>query len=263
MPAVRWEVIRQEAQRLATLAGTPPAFAAGWEALVERYADRNYRRGQDVPPPRLPMRRLPPAVLSAVWQTLRGHLLLRPEFVLPLADHLWPRGDWESRLLAARLLGLAPVTPPQPVFQRLMAWLQVTSDPPLLDALLQEGTARLLEEAPAAYLDAVQAALREPRQSVYGLQLLQPALEKPTFHNAPRVFNALEPLLTPPEKGHRPYLAAALRVLARRWPQETAPFLRSLWLAHPSAELAWLIRRALPHFPAAQRQRLRDVLGEG
>ncbi len=260
MPAVRWETLQKEAQALAACAHDPVAFAAAWGDVLERHTDRTFRPGQAVAQPQMPSRHLPPAVMVGLWQGLRAHLASRPEQVLPLAEALWERPDLESHLMAARLLGLATVQPPEPVLRRFWAWLAAASDSAVVEALLAHGAERLVNEAPRAYLDAVGEKLQQPDQAVWGLRALVPLLEASQFENLPRVLRFLAPLLSPPDPALRPELAAVLRIMARRWPEELAPFLRAQWRAHPVEALAWLFRRILPLFPPETAQSLRDLL---
>ncbi|HFC08309.1 MAG TPA: hypothetical protein ENJ54_00400 [Chloroflexi bacterium] len=262
MPAVRWETLRQEAQALAAHAHAPAAFAETWGEVLRRYADRTFRPGQAVGAPRLPSYHLPPAVLMGLWQGLRGHLESRPALVLPLAEALWARPDLESHWMAARLLGLAAVQPPEPVLQRFWRWLAAAPDPAIATALLEYGTARLVAEAPQAYLDAVGAMLGQEDGVALGLRALVPLLGAPHFENLPRVLRFVAPLLSPPDPALRPELAAVLRVMARRWPEEVTPFLRSLWRAYPDATLAWLLRRLLSVLPPEAAQSLKAMLAE-
>jgi len=263
MPAVRWETLRQEAQALAARAHEPAAFAEAWGEVLVRYADRTFRPGQAVGAPRLPSYHLPPAVLMGLWQGLRGHLESRPALVLPLAEALWARPDLESRWMAARLLGLAAVQPPEPVLQRFWRWLAAAPDPAIAAALLEFGTARLVAETPQVYLDAVGERLGQENGAALGLQALVPLLEAPHFENLPRVLRFVAPLLSPPDPALRPELAAVLRVMARRWPEEMTPFLRSAWRAHPNTTLAWLLRRTLSVLPPEAAQSLKNLMAEG
>ena len=260
MPAVRWETLRQEAQALAAAAEHPDDFLRMWGELLERYADRTFRPGQTSNAPRLPAHHWPPAVLPTLWHTLRGHLEHRPQLALPLADALWEQRVLESRLLAARLLGIVPADIPDAPLARLRAWLLTAEEPAVIEALLQLGTQRLIREAPGAYLDAVEAMLQAPEQQALGLRALVPLLKTPTFENFPRVQRMLRPKLAPPEETLRPELAVVLQTAARRWPEETTPFLRSLWLTQPTPALAWLIRRVLPVLPDENAVALRSVL---
>ena len=260
MPAVRWETLQKEAQALAAHAHDPIAFAAAWGEVLERYADRTFRPGQAVDAPRLPGHHLPPAVLQGLWQGLRVHLEGRP--ALALAEALWARPDLESHLMAARVLGLAAVQPPEPVLRRLWSWLATAPDPVVAAVLVEHSTARLVEEAPRAYLDAVGERLGNEGSVAVGLRALIPLLEAPHFENLPRVLRFLAPLLAPPDPALRPELAATLRVIARRWPEEAVPFLRSAWRAHPDATLAWLLRRLLSVLPLEAAESLKALLAE-
>ncbi len=263
MPAVRWETLRREAQALAAHAHDPAAFDAAWGEVLERYADRTFRPGREAEVPRLPGYHLPPALLLGLWQGLRAHLNSRPALALPLAEALWARPDLESRLMAARLLGLASVQPPEPVLRRFWDWLAAAPTPDVAAALLEHGTVRLVEEASRPYLEAVGNMLAGEADAALGLRALIPLLEAPQFENLPRVLRFLAPLLSPPDPALRPELAAVLRVIARRWPEEALPFLRSLWRTHPDATLAWLLRRLLAVLPPETAQTLKALLAEG
>jgi len=260
MPTVRWEDIRREAQALAASSGDPADFLPQWEALLERHANRRFRPGQSLPPSTLPAYHTPPAVLTAVWQALRAHLQMREHLILPLADALWEHNILESRQLASRLLGLAPVVPETPVITRLWDWLASTTDITLQQELLQHGTRRLVSEAPQAYLEAVRQAVAQPQRVRLGLAALPPLLASPAFQNLPRVFRLLTPLLEAPDPDLRPELVAVLLAAARRWPEETTPYLRSLWHNYPHPILAWLIRRVLPALPDEHASALQEIL---
>jgi len=260
MPTVRWEDIRREAQALAASCGEPADFLTQWEALLERHANPRFRTSQVTSPGTLPAYHTPPAVLTAVWQALRAHLQPREHLILPLADALWEHATLESRQLAGRLLGMASVTPSEPVLTRLWHWLSATPDPGLQQDLLQHATRRLVSEAPVNYLEALALSIEDRQRTRISLAALTPLLESPTFENLPRVFRLLAPLLETPDPDLRPELTAVLRAAARRWPEETMPYLRSLWHNYPHPTLAWLIRRVLPSLPPEHARALQEAL---
>ncbi len=243
MPALKLETLRREAQALAALAEDPAAFVSRWQEMGEEYADRTRRAGQAVKRPTLPVLHLPKALMNAVEQAVRGRLAAEPELALPLADALWEQENWESRLLAAKILGFAPPQAADEVFERLWRWAETAATPELREAVINHGSARLAAEAPTAYLNALLPHLRNRETAALALQALLPLLNSPRFVSTPPVFDALLPLITPPPPELRPELAAVLRALARRWPRETAPFLQTALSLAPGPQLDWLVRR--------------------
>jgi len=243
MPAVKLETLRREAQELAALAEDPATFVARWQKIAEIYADRTRRVGQAVKRPSLPMLHLPKALMNAVEQVLRARLTAAPELALPLADALWEQENWEARLLAAKILGIAPPQAADEVFERLWRWAESAATPELREAVINYSSARLTAEAPSAYLNALLPHLRNRKTAALALQALLPLLNSPRFVSTPPVFDALLPLITPPPPELRPELTAVLRALARRWPRETAPFLQTARSLAPGPQLEWLVRR--------------------
>ena len=261
MPAVRLAALRREIAPLWGLLDDPAAFVHHLRLLLSRYATPNYRAGQAVASSLLPAYHLPPAAFNGLWQGLRQQVSRRPDRALPLAQALWAEGHLEPRLLAARLLGLAP--PEEAALAQFWAWLGTAADAKVQQALLTHGSQRLVAEAPDAFLRQAAQALRQsgPARRL-ALQALVALVHHPAFENTPPLYRALRPVLLDLSPDERPEATALLQALARRWPQEANAFLRRIWgeaVSRPSADtLAWVIRRVLPYLPpeSALRQRV-------
>ncbi len=257
MPAIRLTELRREMEALAGLWGEPQAFAARLAALLQRYGDRIYRPGQSAAAPATPAYHLPPAAFQLIWQHLRQAALQRPAEALPLAQALWQEAHLEPRLLAARLLGLAP--PTAEARTRFWAWLQEAQDPRVQQALLHQGSLRMVREVPAAFLEDIQNHLNASRRSA--LLALAVLAAEPTFENGPALYRVLRPALLQLRPEERPEATQVLRTLAQRWPQEVGLFLQRVWqeaqgdAAH-AAPLAWVLRRVVAQLPPETRPSL-------
>ena len=260
MPAVRLVTLRREMTPLWGLLDDPAAFAQHLRHLFSRYANPTYRAGQAVASSLLPAYHLPPAAFNGIWQGLRQQVSRRPERALPLAQALWNEAHLEPRLLAARLLGLAP--PEEAVLAQFWSWLAAASDPQVQRALLEHGSARLVAEAADAFLQHVAQILPQPGPlRRLALQALVALVNHPSFENAPPLYRALRPVLLDLDPDERPEATALLQALARRWPQEVNAYLRRVWgeaASRPgAATLAWVIRRVLPYLPPESTLRQR------
>lgn len=253
MPAIRLTAFRQELGAALAHLEAPEACAQALSALMERHGTPVYRAGQRV----LPAYHLPPAALNLLWQSLRRAVLQRPAAALPLAQALWQDPHLEARHLAVRLLGLAP--PDEAAQDLFWAWLAEAQDPDLRQALLTQGTPRLVQETPEAFFAQAAQRLKRPSpERPLAFQALTALVASPAFENAPALYDVLRRALRHLTNEERPEVAQLLQALARRWPQETSPFLWRVWNEEAESEkaplLAWVIRRVLPHLPPEIRQ---------
>ncbi len=265
MPAVRLTELRREIGALLAHTADPSAFARHLRAWLERYGERVYQPGHTLSPPLLPAYHLPPAAFKFLWQALRQNVAAHPDRALPLAEALWQEEHLEPRLLAARLLGMAP--PDEAALERFWAWLNAVPEPRLQEELITHGAVRLVAETPQAFLQQALQALPHPGASRrLALQALVALVRSPAFEAAPRIYHALRPVLLELDPAERPEAAILIQALAQRWPQEVGPFLRRVWveaLERPQQDtLAWVIRRVLPYLPEASRARLQDLLSQ-
>jgi hypothetical protein len=123
---------------------SPEDFRRAVCELFDQYADRAYRAGEVVQAERRALAyHAPPLVLRQLELELSRHISENPEAALSAADALWKDAYLEPRLVAAFLLGQAPVDPPDGVLARLEAWCLPKEDRQALDGLFERGTERL------------------------------------------------------------------------------------------------------------------------
>lgn len=257
MPAIQLSRLKIQAARLAELIPTPEIFVRSLRTILDYYSDRTHRPGQSgEPPPLLPAYNVPSPVLRHILRELIPLLSTNQSQGLALCDALWVQEQFECRIMAARILGLLPVDPLEPVYERIRAWVLEDEDR-VLNELLAQGLTRWRQEAPTSYLIHLTEWLKSPsfKEQTVGLKALLPLIEDRSFTNFPVLYKILNPLVRVAPSQIRPDLLPVLRCLAKRSPKETAFLLRQNMTAQ---DTPWLTRRLLAEFPSELQQSLRE-----
>lgn len=259
MPAILLSRLKIQTVRLAELIPTPDLFARSLRTILEYYSDRTHRPGQSgEPPPLLPAYNVPHPVLRQILRELAPQLSVDQSKGLAICDALWRQEQFECRLLAARILGLLPVEPLEPVYERLLVWVQEDEER-VLNELLTHGLTRWRKEAPTSYLVRLGEWLKSSsfNEQKLGLKALLPLIEDPSFNNLPVLFRLLNPLVRVAPSPIRPDILPVLRSLAKRSPNETAFYLRQNMTAQ---DTPWLTRKVLAEFSASLQLSLREAM---
>lgn len=263
MPAVSLAQLKTQISALAWKFTSPEDFRRAVRDLFDRYADRAYRPGEVILAERRALAYHAPAlVLHQLEQALAQQVRENPTAALSAADALWKDDYLEPRLIAAFLLGQAPVDPPQPVLARLQAWCQPKEDRQVLDGLFARGAERLRREQDQTWLWLIQDWLNRQRPSYDSMSLraLLPTLLDPQFENTPPIYQMIAPLLTSSTAAVQSGLLEVLEALARRSATETAYFLRQAVTIDPHPAIQRLVRRTLPAFPENVQRGLREAI---
>lgn len=227
--------------------------------ILDFYSDRTHRPGQSgEPPPLLPAYNAPPPVLRQILLETGPRVSSNQATGLALCDTLWEQEQFESRLLAARLFGLLPLVPFEPIYQRLSKWVKEDEER-VLTALLTEGLSRWRKEAPANFLSIVEGWLKSSsfHEQRLGLRALLPLIKDDSFDNLPVLFRLLNPLVRVAPSMIRPDLLLVMESIAKRSPKECAYFLRQNMI---SPDTAWITRQILALFPAEIQKDLREAI---
>ena len=250
-------------QDIADLLETLPdeeGFERRLDDLLDRYADRTYRKAESGRPGSLLQAyHVSRPVLRGVAVGLAGYAEAAPEAALALADRLWGKPVFEPKYLAARVLGDLPGAFAGGVMERLAVWLAEADDDALQAELVRVGLAvdevglamiieSFMDEVGVGYLTALSAlgalagnASTEALPWIY--RLFGKALENPAANRNARLINLA-------------------RGLAQRAPVETAHFLRHQYLLTRQPEVSRILRQALPLFPDQLRKDIRRMLRE-
>ena len=265
MPAIQPARLKKQVSDLAGNFNQPAFFLRDLHALLDLYTDHTHRPGQaGEPSPLIATYKTPPPVMRQVWHELMPLIKQQPAEVLPLCDALWAEQNYDFQMLAARLLGQVPVTPPDPVIDRLHSWVNQGLNNRILDGLFDYGLVRLQQDAPDRLLELVSSWMsssESPSQQV-GFRALLPLINQSGTENLPTIFRLLTPYLRIAPSRLRPDILTVLTTLAHSSPSETAYLLRQNLSAPDNPDTAWLIRQVLDEFPEEVQTSLRLALKE-
>jgi hypothetical protein len=259
MPAIQLARLKLQTGKLRDYYQQPQLFIRELRQLLEFYTERSHRSGQSgTPHPLTPAYNVPPPVIRQVITEITPLIKEYPAEACLLADELWEQKHLEFKMLAAAVLGMLPVEPPEPIISRLELWLK-TSEEKLLETLVNRGLGRLLKETPQQYFKLIQDWIDSPDwkdQQIALRALLIPA-KLESFENLPILFRLLAPLVRASVPGLRPELVAVFKVLAKRSPPETVYFLKqNLYYS----DTFWVARQVLRDLPPLEQESLRAAL---
>jgi len=263
MPAIQPARLKQQVASLVSQYDHPAVFVRELHSLLDLYSDHTQRHGQaGIPSPLMASYNTPPQVMRQVWHELNKTTRPHPNAALHLCDALWAEPNLDLQLLAARLLGQLPLEPPDPLVDRVQAWVHSNPDRRLLDGLLEFGLIRFQRDAPERLLELISTWLSSPDVSAQhaGLRALLPLSSDPSSPHLPGIFRLVTPFTRIALSRLRPDIIAVLAALARCSPSETAYLLRQNLTTPDNPDTPWLIRQVLDEFPAETQAALRAAM---
>lgn len=264
MPAVNLVRLRAQIHELAWKFTRPVEFHNELTDLFEIYADRVYRPGKATRTNNLaPSYHVSPLVLRELDLGLSAYCSENPPAALTLADELWKDAYFETRQVAALLLGHVPLTPPDPVIERLERWSHAADEITATTALLEQGAVRLRREMPDRWLAKIRewADRPAPLSRSLAIRAMLPFANDPDFENLPAVFQNLRLTLQEAQPSYQGELEDLLGALIRRSQVETSSFLRQALALPVSPSAVRTVRRLIPAFSPELQKSLRAVLG--
>lgn len=262
MPAIQPARMKIQVAQLVENVHQPEAYVRSLHNLLDYYADRTHRPGQSgEPPPLLATYKTPQPVFRQIVRETTPLVAADRPAAFALIDALWEDPTIEFRLLAIALIGKVHLDPYEPVLVRIQTWIAQRPEKRLLDAILDHGLFHFRKEQPNIYYQLIEDWLKTeelyPRQT--SLRAMVPLLADPDFENLPAVSRLLIPIIREPPEELRHDLIEVLRILARRFPQETSYILQqNLSGDHP--ESLWIARQVLNDLPGEVKNNLREAL---
>jgi hypothetical protein len=264
MPAVQLAQLKRQIDKLIWNFTRPREFIKSLHDLMEFYSNRGtYRAGRTVHPLRqINTYYTSPIIMREILKELKRQAVENPDAALILADALWEEDFTEFRQLASYLLGLVPVSPPEPTLQRLNLWIQASDQAFPHSDLLDLGTVRLRREAVPVYLELIGEWVSSSSTAInkMGLESLISLVKDEQFVDLPKVFSLVSPMIRnvpPPLQGE---LRQLMITLINRSPSETSYFLRQIVLLSPHSDTKRLLRKVLDELPDHLRGKLRDLV---
>lgn len=260
VPAISPRRLKQDLADLFEALPDEDHYARLLDDLLDRYADRTYRKAESGRPGSLLQAyHVSRPVLRGVEVDLGRYAADAPEAALALADRLWSKPLFEPKYLAARFIGALPAESARAIMERLASWLAETDDEELQTELVRVGLA--VDEAG---LSALIEALMDVGGDGYrtALSALGAVARTAPSESLPGIYRLFGKALEDPGSDRTARLLHVARGLAERSPVETAYFLRHQYLLSMRPEVARILRQVLPLFPDQLRKDIRLVMKE-
>jgi hypothetical protein len=264
MPAINPARLKIQATELAEAAQNPEDFCLAFNEFLDQYADRTYRPGLvGEPPPLIRSYNVPQQVMGAVSSELTGFAENDRQAALNLTDKLWTQPYLEFRLLAANLLGKVHPMPAKSIVTRIDDWITASTEDRLVDAVITFGLERMRLEQVKEYFQQIDNWFQSKAEYEYrlGLKAIPPLISDSSFEDIPLIFRRVGQAIRSGPTKVKSETLAVIKVLAERYPQETAYFLReTLITAGETSGISWYVRHSLNYFPPDSQAYLRSAL---
>ncbi|MGI6251405.1 MAG: DNA alkylation repair protein [Anaerolineaceae bacterium] len=263
MPAINLTQLSTQIAELIKLADDAPAFKQAFLNLLSfyhRYAHRvqkdeipfTFMRHFDLPDQIIPQ-------LELELQTLPEE---KPQETLQIIEALWEDAHFESRDLAAFLLGRLPADYQGEAAARIKNWLEAPIDRAVVRSVLTKATVILKSGTGAAWKTLLQQLLESPHAPVrrHGLAALAGDAARRNLDELPWLFRLTRPFLQHYNEDEQAYLSLLIRALAENSPEETAYFLKQILSDTNTRVIERQFRQYLSCFPPEQQESLNTAI---
>jgi hypothetical protein len=265
MPAIQPARLKKQVSELVSLFHQPTAFVRQLHMLLDLYSDHTHRKGQAGRTTSLvSVYKAPPPVMRQVWLELFPMIQHYPSEILALFDALWREPNHDMQLLAARLLGQAPVKPPEPLLERLQTWVEEGMESRSMDELFNLSLVNLVRDAPEKLLDLLASWLNSGDKLTQqaGFRALRTVVDQSNSTRLPAIYRLIAPFLRVAPSHLRPDILVVVSSLIACSPAETSYLLRQNLGAPDNPDTAWIIRQVIHEFPEETRAGLKQAMKE-
>ena len=264
MPAIDLARLRKQTARLVDFFFVPEEFIKHLHEILDSYVNYTVRKPPaNAPGANLESYRTPTVVVKQIELELKrlADKKENADAALDLADHLWDEAFFETRLLAAFLLGHIP---PQEgrLLARLTAWTRQVQDVDLRAELLNTSLARMRKETPAKFLDLVGEWLQPNRTQLWpnGIQAVISAVADPDFKNLPPLLKVVEPIVIAAPSKLQLEIERLILALYQVSPTETSYFLREVIINSENPMTIITLRRISLSLPTELKEEIREFI---
>lgn len=231
----------------------PKEFHAQLTVLFERYEQPGYRYSREVKAPPEPAYHLPAAMLEEIQIPLTELARERPRPALLLAQECWQDEHYETKWVAAMVLGQAPLFDVSLLTEAINAMLAHVPSPEHQLLLFEVGASRLREERFDVWSGMIAGWLGQAETCPRGLYALLSVVEAGNAAHLPTVFRLLEKPLADADTNLRLLLQRLVAALAQRSLPETAHFLYEVAINFYTEERLRFFRSLYRSMPREQR----------
>jgi hypothetical protein len=263
MPAVSITRLQTHLELLRSAFNSSQVFVSELKDLLELYSDRTFRPGeethQDLRIPRYYIPILLEKKLELEFQRLANS---RPADAVENANLLWKEKHFESRLLAACLVGALPVDHHLEVLTVINQWLNASVETDLLAGVLECTSRSLRRNNPQVWFQQTLDWLQEEstRLRARGILALRITVQDEHFVDLPLLLKQVEPLFNTPPNLLIPDLVDLYQALVQRFPDEMLVYTRELMEKVEDPNKQKLLRKVVNFFDEPTMKNLRRQL---
>ena len=264
MAAVNLLQLRKEINALMWHFTDPDAFEKTLRELFEKYrTSRNPTGAAILQTAQAAELSVPLIVLRELEIALFRTVADQPEAALKLSDRLMNSDTLEIRTIAARILGLAPISYSDAVFQRIENWARQSHETAELRVFIRSAGSLVRRTDAERLLDQARlwVAAGNAASQALGIEVLIYLVEFGEFQNLPAVFTLLETMLRSGSTTLQPELLDLTENLLERSPVETSFTIRLILESENRGTMTPRIaRKILSKFSEPSRSAIRDLL---
>ncbi len=262
MVAISLAKLRFQIEQLKSRFADPHHFFSALKAMLELYSDQSYHPQAEKRPYRIDYYQIPPIIIRQLDREFQLIAGLFPAEAIQNAHLLWQDQHYESKVLAARLLGSISAEFSESVINEIHEWQTSGMDSALINELLEIASKNIREDHSGALLKQIKDWLiSESLQKVeLGLKGLQVIVNDPHFENLPTLLAIFSPLIENPSE---PYVTESIRLyqqLIDHFPDEMEVFSRKVARRSKNYFKQKILRKAFSAFPPDKSKSLKLLL---
>lgn len=263
MPAIQPARLKHQVAELSRAFRQPEFFIRQLHDILSLYTDHTHKPGQSGKPRSLiPAYNVPLPVMRQIMTELKPVVRANKDDSLNLSDMLWLQPYWETRSLAASILGQVISEDYAPVLERLTGWLSEELEDQMIDLILENATVQLRSNQTGMLFNWIKNYLSSTKkyEPNMAIRLLSILVRENDLENLPAIFKLINPQLRKIPQALRLDLIDLVSELVRRSPGETAYILRMNITNENSPDTAWIIRQVINIFPTSHQESLRAAM---
>ena len=262
MPAIDLTKLRNQTRQLVNLYEQPIEFVRLLVGILENYSNHTFRSSQITQWAELSTFNTPNSVIIQILNDLKGLADQYPEHAMNLTITLWHEAIFETRLLAAHILGTIPPKEAMRLLTRIPEWLYETRDQRIRNALLTYGLARIRSENPAALSILISEWLKSPGQKTqtWGLHALIPLIKQVGFDDIPQIFEILRPAIETISPSTQMDIQTCINTMDSISHVETTHFLSEILKRTDIPQVRLIFQRILKGFSTEMQKELIIIL---
>ncbi|MEE4194018.1 MAG: hypothetical protein V2J07_02355 [Anaerolineae bacterium] len=226
MPAFRLAEFQQQIDHLLQSFALPTSFHQQLTQLFQRYEQPSFRYGVGVAAPPEPAYHLPVVMLEELENALVSMANNRPRAAFLLANECWSDPYYETRRVAAVVMGAAPLFD-LAVFQDTFSQMLASTDQENQPLLFAYAWKRFRTEQPALVVEWISKWLSDDKFEI-AFTAIQSLLDAGLLDFLPTIFRLVEKYVIAGDAIYQEEVLSLMDSLAMLSPLESAHFLSEL-----------------------------------